>query len=93
MNFLLSLKSIIKFFYRNIHVHELIYCTNVFVAECFGCFKMSLNVEKTNTLLIFTVFFVICKMKKNIRMFDLFNHHRSPSVAFQDLNKFHKVHI
>lgn len=38
--------------------------SNVFVAERFGCFKMSLNVEKTNTLLIFTVFFVICKMKK-----------------------------
>lgn len=23
-------------------------------------------------------------------MFDLFNHHRSPSVAFQDLNKLNK---
>lgn len=30
--------------------------SNVFVAERFGCFKMSLNVEKNNTLLIFTVF-------------------------------------
>lgn len=26
-------------------------------------------------------------------MFYLFNHHRSPSVAFQDLIKFNKVHI
>lgn len=30
--------------------------SNVFVAERFGCFEMSLNVEKINTLLIFTVF-------------------------------------
>lgn len=39
------------YMYMNLYI-----ASNVFVAERFGCFKMSLNVEKTNTLLIFTVF-------------------------------------
>lgn len=38
--------------------------SNVFVAERFGCFKMSLNVKKTTYYLFYRVFFVICKNKK-----------------------------
>lgn len=45
--------------YMNLYI-----ASNVFVAERFGCFKMSLNVKKNNILLILQGFFVICKNKK-----------------------------
>lgn len=42
--------------------------SNVFVAERFGCFKMSLNVKKKkpNILLILQVFFVKIKSYQNV---------------------------
>lgn len=46
-----------KKMFIEIYMYMYLYiASNVFVAERFGCFKMSLNVEKTNKLLIFTVF-------------------------------------
>lgn len=48
------------YMYMNLYI-----ASNVFVAERFGCFKMSLNVKKKpNILLILQGFFVICKNKK-----------------------------
>lgn len=47
------------YMYMNLYI-----ASNVFVAERFGCFKMSLNVKKTTYYLFYRVFFVICKNKK-----------------------------
>lgn len=45
--------------YMNLYI-----ASNVFVAERFGCFKMSLNVKKNPTYYLFyRIFFVICKNK------------------------------
>lgn len=46
-----------QIFFIEIYMYMNLYiASNVFVAERFGCFKMSLNVEKTNILLILQFF-------------------------------------
>lgn len=67
MLFLHEFASLIEINNQKIFIEIYMYmylyiASNVFVAERFGCFKMSLNVKKTQHITYFTGFF--CKNKK-----------------------------